>query len=556
MLSELYIENVAVIEKAEIHFESGLNVLTGETGAGKSILLDSINAVMGERTSRELIRTGTRSSFVCATFSGLSQRVIKTLEKLGYTADEDTVLLQREISQDGKNICRVNGRPATLTVLREISAGLVNIHGQHESYGLLSPEYHIHYIDRLGNIRELVKEYAAAYQRMCQLKKQLSSLQIDEAQKIRQIDLLQYQIHELEEADLKKGEQEELLEKKTMYSNSEKIASALSAIRLFLDGDEDRLGALSAVQSAASEADSAGHYFPEINSLGEQLHNVEYELEDCFDALRNWEEKIEFDPQELEQIEERLDQLYRLSLKYGGSEEKMLDYLEKCREELQNIEFSEEKAAQIQQELSQALQEVKKLADELSRQRKKIGGQFSVKVKQELCFLDMPNVTFSVEQIQTDFTPTGQDKIQFLISTNPGEPEKPLSKIASGGELSRIMLAIKTVLAGNDAIGTLIFDEIDAGISGNAAQKVGQKLKEVSQNRQVICVTHSAQIAACADSHFLIQKQVKDERTYTKVRSLTFDERIHELAKIMGGENVSELMLKNAEEMLLQRVNS
>ena len=554
MLSELYIENVAVIEKAEIHFVPGLNVLTGETGAGISILLDSINAVMGERMSRDLIRTGARSSFVCAAFSGLNTRVLKKLEALGYSAEEDAVLLQREVSQEGKNSCRVNGRPATLAVLRELAAGLVNIHGQHESYGLLSSEYHIHYIDRLGNTKALLQEYAAAYQEMCRLQKELGSLQTDEAQKARQVDLLNYQINELEEAGLKAGEQEELAEKKVVYSNSEKIAAALSAIRVLLDGDEDQIGALSAVQSAASEADTAGRYFSEILALSEQLHNIEYELEDCADTLRGLEGRMEYDPQELEQIEERLDQLYRLGLKYGGSEENMLAYLQQCQEELQAIEFSGERALQIKKELEQSSRVVRELADKLSAERRKVGKDFSTRVKEELRFLDMPNVTFSVEQLTTDFSPLGQDKIQFLISTNPGEPEKPLSKIASGGELSRIMLAIKTVLAGSDAIGTLIFDEIDTGISGSAAQKVGEKLKEVSSTRQVICVTHSAQIAAYADGHFFIRKQVQKGRTFTNVQPLDFNERVQELARIMGGETVSELMLKNAEQMLLQRI--
>lgn len=556
MLSELYIENVAVIEKAEIHFVPGLNVLTGETGAGKSILLDSINAVMGERMSRDLIRTGARSSFVCATFSGINTRVLKKLETLGYSAEEGTVLLQREISQEGKNSCRVNGRPATLAVLRELAAGLVNIHGQHESYGLLSSEYHIHYIDRLGNTKALLQEYAAAYQEMCRLQKELSSLQMDDAQKARQVDLLHYQINELEEADLRAGEQEELTEKKAVYSNSEKIAAALSAIRVLLDGDEEQNGALSAVQSAASEADTAGRYFSEILALSEQLHNIEYELEDCADVLRGLEGKAEYDPQELEQIEERLDKLYRLGLKYGGSEENMLAYLQQCQEELQAIEFSEERAFQLRKELEQSSRVVCELADRLSAERQKVGKVFSARVKEELRFLDMPNVTFSVEQLPMDFSPLGQDKIQFLISTNPGEPEKPLSKIASGGELSRIMLAIKTVLAGSDAISTLIFDEIDTGISGSAAQKVGEKLKEVAGTRQVICVTHSAQIAAYADGHFFIRKQVQKGRTFTNVLPLEFNERVQELARIMGGETVSELMLKNAEEMLLQRIGS
>jgi DNA repair protein RecN (Recombination protein N) len=551
MLSQLYIENIAVIEKASIDFQAGLNVLTGETGAGKSIVIDSINAVLGERTSRELVRTGARSAFVSAVFRNLGAHVLDKLKELGYEAEEDgSLMIQREINAEGKTMCRINSRPATVSVLKEIGSGLINIHGQHESYDLLSPDRHIGYIDSMGVPEELLNRYHAAYEQMHYIKNELDSYNMDEAQKARQIDLLTYQIEELEAADLHAGEQEELSQLRTIYSNSEKIAGLLSSAKSVLDGDENTDGVVSAVSSAVDALSEAERYFPEIHDLAQRLQSIEYDLEDCSSEIREFSSQLEYDPEELERIESRLDIIYRLGLKYGKTIEAMLEFLAKSKEELKNIELSDENVKKLTKEYEKAKAEAEKLAEELSACRAKTASCFAERVKEELKFLDMPNIDFEVRQERCPMNQTGCDKIQFYISTNAGEPAKPIAKIASGGELSRIMLAIKTVLAGKDEIDTLIFDEVDTGISGSAAQKVGLKLREVSGNRQVICVTHLAQIAALADTQYLIKKQVKDQRTYTDVIQLDYEGRKHELARIMGGTQITPLMLENAAEML------
>lgn len=551
MLSQLYIENIAVIEKASIEFQTGFNVLTGETGAGKSILIDSLHAVLGERVSKDLIRTGARSAFVSAAFSNINEAVQKKLEELGYVPEEDgTLILQREISMDSKKACRVNGRPATVSVLKELGALLIHIHGQHESYGLLSPESHMGYLDRMGIPEILLQQYKESYRRLLRIKKERDSLKMDEAQKARQIDLLTYQIDELERAQLQLGEQEALNEQRKMYRNSEKIAASLQLVAEALDGGENAEGAVRVVSSAANVLLEAGDYLPDATALEERVRSVSYELEDISAEITRLFSQIEYDPEELEQIEARLDLLYRLGLKYGGSTEEMLNYLEDCREQLRKIELSDERIAQLTAEYQEAKAEAVRYAADLSRRRKETAALFASRVKQELSFLNMPHVDFLVAQEETELDSNGCDKIQFLISTNPGEPAKPLARIASGGELSRIMLAIKTVLAGVDQIHTLIFDEVDTGISGSAAQKVGLKLKEVSASRQVICVTHLAQIAALANHHFLIQKNIKEDKTYTEVHALTHEGRKRELARIIGGAEMTNLTLQNAEEML------
>ena len=551
MLSQLYIENIAVIEKTGIDFHSGLNVLTGETGAGKSIVIDSINAVLGERTSRELIRTGARSAFVTAVFSDLGEQTLNKLTELGYLAEEDgTVMIQREIHAAGKAVCRINSRPATVSVLKEIGSLLISIHGQHESYDLLSPDVHIRYIDRMGVPETLLSEYRSAYSTMQHLKSTLDSFHMDEAQKARQIDLLSYQINELEAADLRIGEQEELDKTRTRYLNSEKIAAAINTAKAALNGEEDFDGALSAVASAVDALAEAEKYLPELHELSERIRNIRYDLEDCGEEIRSFSSDLEYDPADLERIEDRLDILYRLGLKYGGSVENMLAFLEKSKAQLEDIQLSDERILQLTKEYQQAKAEAEKLAKEISACRKKTANNFTEKVKEELRFLDMPNIDFQVQQESCPMNPLGCDKLQYLISTNPGEPAKPMAKIASGGELSRIMLSIKTVLAGKDDIDTLIFDEVDTGISGSAAQKVGLKLHEVAGNRQVICVTHLAQIAALADAQYLIKKQVKANKTFTEVDELDYDGRKQELARIMGGSQITPLLLENAAEML------
>ncbi len=551
MLSQLYIENIAVIEKASIDFKPGFNVLTGETGAGKSIVIDSINAILGERTSRELVRAGSRSAFVSAVFYNLGSKATSRLSDLGYAPEEDgSVMVQREIGSDGKTACRINARPATVSVLKEIAPFLINIHGQHESYGLLSAESHMGYVDSMGVPPELLMSYRAAYERMSYIKNKLSSFHMDESQKARQIDLLTYQIEELESADLHAGEQEELNALKTFYSNSERIAASLNTANAVLDGDEERTGVLSAISEASAALTDAERFYPDISTLAERVRSIEYELEDCCSEIRDFSSRLEYDPEELEKAEARLDVIYRLGLKYGKSVEIMLDFLNQCKAELSNIQLSDETIATLAKEYEESKKAAEKLAKEISTSRKKTALMFTEQVKEELRFLDMPNLDFQVQQEECPLNPMGCDKIQFLISTNAGEPAKPIAKIASGGELSRIMLAIKAVLAGKDDIDTLIFDEVDTGISGSAAQKVGLKLREASKNRQVICVTHLAQIAALANTQYLIEKHVKDQKTFTNVLELDFEGRKQELARIMGGAQITPLMLENAAEML------
>ena len=551
MISQLYIENVAVIEKAEIHFTPEFNVLTGETGAGKSIVIDSLHAILGERILREIIRSGARSAFVSAVFQDVNQIIIDQLQSLGYPIEEDgSLLIQREISLDGKNACRINGRPATVSVLKELAPFLINIHGQHESYHLLSSDLHIHYIDKMGELEPLCEEYRNSYQKLLNIKKQLEKNRMDEGEKARKIDLLTYQIDELKSANLRVGEQQELLEKRNFYLNSEKVASAIKMAKDIMNGDEYQSGVLSSTSQMVDSLSSAELYLPSIHNLVERLEGICYDLEDCKEELTGYASNLEFDPSELEEVENRLDLLYRLEMKYGSTEESMLDFLDRCVSELSEIELSDERIADLEKEFEKEKIHTENLANTLSKKRREIANIFTKKVKEELVFLDMPNVNFQVEQNICDMGINGIDKIQFLLSTNPGEPVKPISKIASGGELSRIMLAIKTVLAGKDEIDTLIFDEVDTGISGSAAQKVGLKLREVSKNRQVICVTHLAQIAALGNSHFLIQKHTQEGRTFTEVLPLNFEQRKREIARIMGGTEITPLMLKNAEEML------
>ncbi len=556
MLSQLYIENIAVIEKANIDFSNGFNVLTGETGAGKSIVIDSINAILGERTSRELIRTGAKRALVSAVFQLNGGRAADKIQELGYSVEEDgTVMIQREISADGKSSCRVNTRPATVSVLKEIGRLLINIHGQHENYGLLSPETHICYLDSMGLPEDCLNRYRKAYHDMRNAKAELDSCRMGREQKVRQTDLLTYQIGELEAADLHPGEQKELSRRKNLYRNSERVAEAIAQAKAALGGDEETAGAASAVSEAAGALAGVEQYVPELHGLVERLQSISYDLEDCNEEMRNHSSQLDYDPSELDEIESRLDTIYRLGLKYGGSEEEMLQYLDKCRADLEKIQTSDENAKKYQQDYRKFRSQAETGAAELSSWRAKAAKIFTRRVKEELQFLNMPNVTFEIRQERAPMSETGWDKIEFYISTNAGEPAKPIAKVASGGELSRIMLAIKTVLAGKDDIGTLIFDEVDTGVSGSAAQRIGWKLKEVSRNRQVICVTHLAQIAALADAHFLICKQVHENRTFTRVDRLDRDGRRMELARIMGGERITPLMLQNAEEMLQMAKN-
>lgn len=549
MLAQLFIRNIAVIEKASIDLEKGFTVLTGETGAGKSIIIDAIHAVLGERTSKELVRTGTDSASVSALFTGLDEDTLSLLDQLSLPREEDgSLLIQRDIRLEGRSTCKINGAPATVSMLKQLGPRLVTIHGQHESYELLSPEVHMEYLDSFAGLESLLAEYQAAYRTLRETQRQLEALQTDEGEKARLSDLLHYQIDEIEAANVRVGEREELEAQRELIRNSEKIASALELLRGLLSGDEESEGLLAGISQAAVQAGRVAAYLPELAEASQKLQEAGYLLEDV-DAILHGT-AVDFDPALQESIEERLDLLYKLGLKYGGSEEKILEYLEDCRIRLHQIEFSDEERERLEAQYETQKTAAIALAKELSEQRKAASKQFISQVKGELAFLNMPGIAFETEIQRVPLYHMGCDKLQFLVSANKGEPPKPMSKIASGGELSRIMLAIKTVLSGKDKVDTLIFDEVDTGISGAAANKVGQKLKQVSQNRQVLCITHLAQIAALADHHFLISKHVEGERTYTQVQGLDFEGRKREVARIIGGDQVTDLQLEMAGEML------
>ena len=553
MLRNLYIENIAVIEKTNIDFEKGLNVLTGETGAGKSIVIDSINAILGNRTSRDLIRNGSETAFVSAEFTDLSEKALSAAQELGFSAEEDgSFLIQRELSLSGKGKCRINGRPAAVSTLKLFGQFLIDIHGQHASYELMSPELHITYIDKLGELNEQLEEYRIAYKEYSSLRAELNKINVDEGERARKIDLLSYQVNELEQADFYVGEYEELRDRKQMIENSEKIASALNEAHECLGGSEETDGALQQLEYACDSLEGIIDCMPETDEIAKRLRNALYELEDCKDEILSLYDIADGDGDNIDEIEERLDLIYTLGKKYGTTIEEMLDFLDKAREELEYLEKYDENKEALVKSCEKARKKALSLAEELSLGRRKAADEFCRAVKEEMTFLDMPNVELVVTMEKCELNKDGCDRLEILITTNPGEQPKPVAKIASGGELSRMMLAIKNVLAGRDDIDTLIFDEVDTGISGSAAQKVGLKLKEVSRTRQVLCVTHLAQIASLADSHYKISKSVKNDKTYTEVNPLDHDGRRDELARIIGGVEITQATLDYAEEMLRQ----
>mgnify|MGYP001038610046 FL=1 len=550
MLSNLYIENIAVIEKTSIDFKKGLNVMTGETGAGKSIVIDSINAVLGNRTSKELIRTGASSAFVSAEFTNLSEKALAVIDEAGFELEDGELLIQREISTTGKNKCRINGRPATVSTLKEIGVQLINIHGQHESYELMSPELHISYIDKLAGLESEIEAYQEVYKKYKKLSAELKKATVDESERERKIDLLKYQIDELEDADLRDGEYEELNEQKAVLQNSEKIIEAIMSSRALMNGDEESSGVLENLQEINSQLSDISEYMSEVEPINSRIESAIYELEDCLSELTGLTDLVDTDGGSLDSIEERLDLIYTLGKKYGSTIKEMLDFLDKAKKELNALVMYDENREALIKECDKAYKEAEKLAKALSEKRRATSSEFADKVCEEMAFLDMPNVKLVVVQEKCELNSLGCDNIEFLISTNPGEPPKPISKIASGGELSRMMLAVKNVLSDKDDIDTLIFDEVDTGISGSAAQKVGLKLREVSKSRQVLCVTHLAQIAAMGNSHFKISKRVRDEKTFTKVEELDHEGRKQELARIIGGTEMTKASLDYAEEML------
>jgi len=550
MLSVLKIENIAIIESAEIEFSRGFNVLSGETGAGKSIILDSINAVLGFRTSRELIRTGASEARVTALFSCVDENVEKKLEELLLPITPDkTVLVSRVISPD-KNICKVNNALTNVSALREIGAELISIHGQQDNRELLNNETHISYIDSIGDLTGVVGDYSALYNELLTLKSQIKKLSGNKEEKARKIDILSYQIDELEKAEINPGEWESLKNRRTELQNFERIQESLSVAYDALSGGDSYKGAVEMVSGAFKELSSIGKFSNEIQEISEKLGDLYYELSDVADTVRDSISGDGYNPLELEEIENRLDLLYKLSKKYGETEEEMLVFLENAKKELSGISLSDEVLEELKIKYSEKLADAENLAKTLSEKRKKEAGIFCEKVCDELRFLDMPSVQFLVDFKEVDLCENGIDSVEFLISANVGEIPKPIAKIASGGELSRIMLALKTVLAHKDKIPTMIFDEIDAGVSGRAALKVASKLKTVSEGKQVLCVTHLAQLMSYADSHYLIEKAVRDGKTYTGVTLLDLEGRKKEIARITSGGEITKTQLDNALEMI------
>lgn len=549
MLSNLQIENIAVIKSASIDFENGFNVMTGETGAGKSIVIDSLNAILGERTSRELIRSGADSASVCAEFQNVGDNVKTNLKKLGIEKD-DTLIVSRKLTPDGKNVCRINGMPATVSMLKALGVQLVNIHGQLDNQSLLSPETHCSFIDKLAGSGRELNEFKELYSLYIKKENELKSLNTDVNEKNRRLDILNYQIEEIQKADIRPGEKDELTEKLGFLRNAEKVLDLLHTAYAALNGDGEMPGAADVAADAASKLLSAADYSSDFTETANGVNDAAMNLSAYTEELRDKIYSLDYDPNETERAEERLDVIYRLSQKYGDSEEDILAYLENAEKERDALSFSDERAEQLRAETEKAYNEALAAAKKLSEIRIEAGKKFSADVERELAFLDMPSVKFIVNDSVGELYENGIDNIEFLLSANAGEEPKPLSKIASGGELSRIMLAIKCVLSELDDIDTLIFDEIDSGVSGRAALKIAAKMKELSKTHQVICVTHLAQIAAFADEHKLISKEEKDGRTYTCIASLDYNGRKYELARIMGGLTVTQSILNSAEELL------
>ena len=549
MLKTLYIENIAVIEKTSIDFDGGLNVLTGETGAGKSIIIDAINAIMGQRTSKEIIRTGESTAFVSAVFEDVNPSVCAKLEALGFEAEEGELMLQRTLSQSGKSSCKINGRPATVSMLRALAANLINIHGQHESYELFSPETHLGYIDSYGGCEQEIEAYREKYHAYKILQKKLNEANSDESERLREIDLLQFQSQELFDADVQPGEEEQLDAERGALLNFEKIFSLLSKAKRALEG-EDADGGAESVDIAATAVQNTAAYNSDYEELGNSLTDLYYNLRDCAERIGDALDDLESDPQRLEEIEERLDLLNRLTRKYNCTADELPALAEQMQARLEELLNYDRNRDELIAACDKAKEEALSLAKALSQKRRAVAKEFAAKVREEMRFLNMPNVELIPQFAATDLSDDGIDKAELLISANPGETPRPVAKIASGGELSRMMLAIKTVLAATDDVDTLIFDEVDTGISGSAAEKVGLKLKEVADDCQVLCVTHQAQIAALADHHYLIDKRVEQGRTFTVVTPLDRDARVKELARIIGGVNITAAALSHAEDML------
>ena len=548
MLSLLHIENIAVIECSDITFDRGFNVLTGETGAGKSIVIDAISAILGERAYRDMIRTGANKASVRAVFTDVPE--YPWFAENGVPYDPETII-QREIYLDGKNICRVNGVLVTVSILRKLGIQLINIHGQHDSASLFDEANHLTFLDDYAENRSLRNAYAESYAAVTDLRRQIENLSMDEGEKLRRMETLKFQIAEIEKADLEPGEDEALEERRKLLQNAEKLSDGIHTAVECLYGNDDSDGAASLLSQAEHALARLSRFTDAYNELQERLTDLQYQVQDAAEELRSARDDLSYSGDELEEIESRLDVIHKLRRKYGATCEEILNFLDRAKQELDEIEFSDDLLEKLTAKLSKAEKAAWECARALRENRQKTALQLSKRILEELAQLDMPKVQFSCEFTELDLTPNGADAVAFYMSANAGEALKPLSKVASGGELARIMLAMKNVLAEQDQVSTLIFDEVDTGVSGRAAQKVAQKLRSVARNKQVLCVTHLPQIAAMGDTHMLIAKSERDGRTYTTVTPLDHEGRTREIARIIGGANITETTLKSAEEMLL-----
>ena len=551
MLANLKIENVAVIEKAEVNFTPGFNVLTGETGAGKSILIDSINAILGNRTSRELVRSGAQKACIWATFENIPQSVKKQLEKCGYEANDD-LLLYREINAEGKGSCRVNGMPATAAVVRDISAGLLSIHGQHDSQSLTNPALHLGLLDQYAQNRDLFADYYRRYRELVTVKRQLDALNASEADKQRKIEALTTEIDAIDAAALQPGEEKNLQERKTVITHAQGILDGITAAHLALAGDEDgeQPGAADLLGGAVEGLQNSARLDETLAPLSERLNDLYYSARDLATELADRLDAYGFDPGELDMIESRLDTIYRIKQKFGMEVEELLARREAAAAELENFQSSGQKIAELKTQVQALYGDAKKAAEALTQSRLKGFTAMNKEMRAALEFLNMPGIRFALKHARGPLSSHGQDTVEFLISTNPGEDPKPLAKIASGGELSRIMLAFKSALADRDALPTVIYDEIDTGVSGLAAGRIGQLLHQTAAGHQVLCITHTPQVAAFADNQLLIQKNVRDDRTFTEIHTLDMNGRVEVLARMISGDKVTELSLANARELI------
>ena len=551
MLSSLQIENVAVIQKANVHFEKGLNVLTGETGAGKSILIDSINAILGNRTSKDLVRTGAPKAVIRAAFEQVPESVLDSLEKAGYERSE-ALTLSREITAEGKSSCRINGMPATAAVLRELCGGLININGQHDSVGLLNPAHHEGILDAYAQNSAEYQEYYAVYRELVKVKRELDAQITDESEKQRRIDLLSYQVQEIEDAALTAGEEQTLESRRKVLANASTIRDRIAQCYALLSGDDETPGAVDLLGEASNAVDAAAQLDGELSASAGQLLDLYYNAKDAAADLIGRLDAYETNDAELDEIEQRIDLIYKLKRKYGDTVEDILAFGTRAREELDLIQSSQERVEHLQAEQKRLYLLGREKAEILTQTRLKAFEELNKRISGTLDFLNMPGVRMTLHHARGPLASHGQDSIEFYISTNPGEDPKPLAKIASGGELSRITLAIKNAMADKDAVPTVIYDEIDSGVSGKAASRIGEVLRQSAEGHQILCITHTAQIAALADCHLLIQKNISNERTYTEIHPLDADGRVDALAHLISGDHVTELSRANAREMLEQ----